>query len=183
MWCLVRAISHEVTTEPRPLKREATTTYLSYGRLKYICIGSEVLTAVVMKSSIFWDITPCRPLEVNRGYGGTCRLHLQGWRTIQERNHRGKQMVNSSILNTGVICSSEMSADFQWISRRYIPENITLFWVYLFETENVSCIVYYRKGSSIFINITIAVRNSGTHKFQMRFEVLTAVCLLWCDAV
>jgi hypothetical protein len=25
----------------------------------------EVLAAVVMKSSVFWDTTPCRPLEVN----------------------------------------------------------------------------------------------------------------------
>jgi hypothetical protein len=27
-------------------------------------VGFEVLTAVVMKSSIFWDITPCSPLNV-----------------------------------------------------------------------------------------------------------------------
>jgi hypothetical protein len=30
-------------------------------------------------SSVFWDITPCRLLELNRCFGGTCRLHLQGW--------------------------------------------------------------------------------------------------------
>jgi hypothetical protein len=34
-------------------------------------IGFEVLTAVVMKSSIFWDITPCSLLKVNRHFGGT----------------------------------------------------------------------------------------------------------------
>jgi hypothetical protein len=28
-------------------------------------VGFEVLTAVVMKSTIFWDITPCSPLRVN----------------------------------------------------------------------------------------------------------------------
>jgi hypothetical protein len=28
-------------------------------------IGFEILTAVVMKSAIFWDITPCSPLKVN----------------------------------------------------------------------------------------------------------------------
>jgi hypothetical protein len=27
-----------------------------------------------MKSCIFWDITPCSPLKVNRRFGGTCRL-------------------------------------------------------------------------------------------------------------
>jgi hypothetical protein len=38
--------------------------------------GSEVLTAV------FWDITPCTSsvLEANWYFGGTYRLHLQGWR-------------------------------------------------------------------------------------------------------
>jgi hypothetical protein len=29
-------------------------------------VGIEVLSAVVMKSYIFWDITPCSPLKVNQ---------------------------------------------------------------------------------------------------------------------
>jgi hypothetical protein len=31
-------------------------------------VGFEVLTAVVMKYSIFWVITPCSPLKVNRPF-------------------------------------------------------------------------------------------------------------------
>jgi hypothetical protein len=31
---------------------------------------------VVMKISISWDMTPSSPLEVNRRFGGTCRLHV-----------------------------------------------------------------------------------------------------------
>jgi hypothetical protein len=31
-----------------------------------------------MKSIIFWDITPCSPSSLNRHFGGTYRLHLQG---------------------------------------------------------------------------------------------------------
>jgi hypothetical protein len=50
------------------------------------CVGFEVLTAVVMKSSMFWDITPCNPLEINRRFGGTF-LHLQGRRMSQARNY------------------------------------------------------------------------------------------------
>jgi hypothetical protein len=45
-------------------------------------LGFEVLTAVV-KSSIFCDITPCSRLIVNRCFGGTCRLCLQGRTTRQ----------------------------------------------------------------------------------------------------
>jgi hypothetical protein len=29
-------------------------------------VGFKILTAVVMKSIIFWDMTPCSPLKVNR---------------------------------------------------------------------------------------------------------------------
>jgi hypothetical protein len=49
-------------------------------------VGFEVLTAVVMKSPIFWDIMPCSLLKVNQYFRGTCYLHLQGtiWHYIPE---------------------------------------------------------------------------------------------------
>jgi hypothetical protein len=49
-------------------------------------VGFEVLTAVVMKSINFWDITPCSPLRVNQCFGGTYRLHLQGPRSNFSKN-------------------------------------------------------------------------------------------------
>jgi hypothetical protein len=49
-------------------------------------VGFEVLTAVVMKSSIFWNIRPCSPSKVNRCFDGTCRLHLQTQRISRARN-------------------------------------------------------------------------------------------------
>jgi hypothetical protein len=42
-------------------------------------VGFEVLTAVVTKSTIFWDITPCSRLIINRRFGRTYRLRLQGF--------------------------------------------------------------------------------------------------------
>jgi hypothetical protein len=48
-------------------------------------VGFEVLTAVVMKNIIFWDITPCNHLKVNRLFGGTYRLHLQGRKISRAR--------------------------------------------------------------------------------------------------
>jgi hypothetical protein len=32
-------------------------------------VGFEVFTPVVMKSIIFWDMTPCSPLSFNRNFG------------------------------------------------------------------------------------------------------------------
>jgi hypothetical protein len=63
------------------LKNESQYLYDShscYVKNFNIYVGSEVLTALVMKSTIFWDIMPCSPLSVNRRFEGTYRLHLQG---------------------------------------------------------------------------------------------------------
>jgi hypothetical protein len=67
-------------------------------RINSIFLGFEVLTAltaVVMKSSVVWDITLRSPLKVNRRFGGTCHLHFQARRISQGRNQRGRQ--NSSV--------------------------------------------------------------------------------------
>jgi hypothetical protein len=41
-----------------------------------------------MKNSVFWDTKPYSPLKVNRRFGETCRLYLQGRRISQARNQR-----------------------------------------------------------------------------------------------
>jgi hypothetical protein len=40
-------------------------------------VGFEVLTEVIMKNAVFWDVAPCGFI-INRHFGGKCRLHLQG---------------------------------------------------------------------------------------------------------
>jgi hypothetical protein len=41
---------------------------------------------VIMKSSIFWYVTPCGLLKVNQCFGGICCLHLQDRRISWARN-------------------------------------------------------------------------------------------------
>jgi hypothetical protein len=45
-----------------------------------------ILTPVITKSSIIWDIPSCSPLNVKWNFGGQWRLHLQVWRISQARN-------------------------------------------------------------------------------------------------
>jgi hypothetical protein len=71
-------------------------------------VGFEVLTVVVMKSSVFWYITPCGPLKVNRHFGGTRHHHLKGQR-------------KSSIRKQDEVGSRQSSA-----RRHYTSEAITL---------------------------------------------------------
>jgi hypothetical protein len=41
-------------------------------------VGFQILTAVLIRSAIFWDTTPCSPLKVNLRFGRIYHLHLQG---------------------------------------------------------------------------------------------------------
>jgi hypothetical protein len=53
-----------------------TEIFIHVSKSVLIQAGFEVLTAV--KIFILWDIAPCNPLGINRHFGGTCPLHIQG---------------------------------------------------------------------------------------------------------
>jgi hypothetical protein len=79
-----------------------------------------------VKSTIFWDITPCTPLKVNGRFRETCRLHLQGRRKqVANRCHLLScwflAQLNFSTLKMEAICSSKTSVDTRWSTQRYIP--------------------------------------------------------------
>jgi hypothetical protein len=59
-------------------------------------LGFQVITAMLMKGSIFRDITPCSPLKVNWSFGRTYRLHLQSRRRIQARNQQAASRADGS---------------------------------------------------------------------------------------
>jgi hypothetical protein len=52
----------------------------------YNNVRFEMITTVLMKGSILWDITPCSLLKVNQCFRGTCCLHFQGQRISQVKN-------------------------------------------------------------------------------------------------
>jgi hypothetical protein len=68
-----------------------------------------------MKSYILWDVTPFSPLKVFKCFGGTCRLHLQGWRVSQARNERGAYCLFHGDVLIGSLFSGEDGRDmFLW---------------------------------------------------------------------
>jgi hypothetical protein len=111
-------------------------TYLSIIAVWIILfVGFEVLTPVVMKSTIFWDKTPCSPLKVSRRFGETYRLHLQGRKMTSAACHLLSRWFHLSLffstLKMEVIFSSEMSAVSQLTTRRTLNYAVCLscFWV------------------------------------------------------
>jgi hypothetical protein len=78
-------------------------------------VGFEFLTAVVMKSFIFWEL--CLPPA----------FMLLFW------------LAYAVTLMMEVTCSSEISVDFQWATCRYIPEDRTLrvYLIYFLVTDQM----------------------------------------------
>jgi hypothetical protein len=81
-------------------------------------IGFEVSTAVVMKTSVVWDITPSSPVRLNRRFGWICH-HLQGQRISQARNQHEA--------GSNATCSSVKSVGFHRTTLLCISEERTLF--------------------------------------------------------
>jgi hypothetical protein len=68
------------------LKKDSTAYGVSYQFYENMKLFLEAELSYVLKNSIFWDITPCSPLNVNRRFGGMFRLRLYGRRISQARN-------------------------------------------------------------------------------------------------
>jgi hypothetical protein len=96
-----------------------------------VYVGFGVYTPVVMKSTIFWDITSYSPLKVNRRFGGKYRLHLQSWLST---SFHAAVLFGLFYPEYGGDMFSETSIDFQQATRRYIPEDSTFQRIYGFIT-------------------------------------------------
>jgi hypothetical protein len=92
------------------------------------------LFSVCLKNYIFWDITLCSPLSVNRRFGGTYRLHLQGRRNKFSEKPVWKQVASRVGFLLGLSFPEDGGdmfrrnidwhlTDYTW---RYIPEDGTL---------------------------------------------------------
>jgi hypothetical protein len=81
----------------RDVYKPKNILFLSSHQTDYIThivfLSSLIILAkeIYMKSTIFWDITPCSSLKVNRLFGGTYRIHLQA-RISQARYQRESRL-------------------------------------------------------------------------------------------
>jgi hypothetical protein len=109
----------------------------SHNKLLAFNHRSEVLTAVILKSSVFWDITPCIPLKVNRRFG---RMSPRStWLKSKPKQQTSmKQAASKALRHADLLLSllfnpehggdtsSETSIHIQRTTRLYVPEDRTL---------------------------------------------------------
>jgi hypothetical protein len=69
-----------------------------------------------MKSTVFWDITPCSPLKVNKRFGGRYLLYVQD-RSINKQSSSCHQFLR-------LFHAQTIFWTWRWI--RYVPPNLRL---------------------------------------------------------
>jgi hypothetical protein len=102
--------------------------------INIVVVRFEVLTAVIIKNSVLWDVMAYNPLKVNRRSATPCRLHLQDRRIKSHKNQA--QLATCFMLVSGLAYSltvkmevrhfTEVSVDFERTMRRYIPDDANL---------------------------------------------------------
>jgi hypothetical protein len=79
--CGVEAIASSIRTnwKQRFVKKLDVKGHVAMLSTVLYSAGFEVFTVVTMKNAVFWDVAP-HGFIINRRFGETCRLHLQGRR-------------------------------------------------------------------------------------------------------
>jgi hypothetical protein len=83
-----------------------------------LIIAAKLQTTPALKSTIFWNITPRSPLSVNRRFGGTYRLNLQGRKNKFNKKPAWQPMVLATCSHAGFLLNL-FSRPWRW--RRYLP--------------------------------------------------------------
>jgi hypothetical protein len=73
-------------------------------------VGFEVFTAVTMKNAVFWGVAPCRCDRLNRRFGGSYRLYLQGRKIRERRTSVPNYYTGSSLIVALDVTQSEKRA-------------------------------------------------------------------------
>jgi hypothetical protein len=138
-------------------------------------VGFEVFTLVVMKSIIFWDITPCGPLSVNRRFGGTYRLHLQGRRNKFSKKPTSKQVASR------IICQPEIRVYIE--NRRYV-ENWNSVPILSYGRANGNGVPVFHLPSVFYINPDFRLADySACHLFACWFFAEVIFSTLKMEAI
>jgi hypothetical protein len=107
-------------------------TYFPH-RITYMNVGiSNCKTIVKSESPVFWDITPCSPLKVNRRFGGTCRVYLL-WNVARWKQNPVRKFNDSCEVSSAQICLLPAYTAWlvlrPWRLRWHIPPKLQ-FWLF-----------------------------------------------------
>lgn len=103
---------------------------LMHGQSTKLIVAQLVYGAERLKNTIFWYVTPCSLVKVQRRLGRICLVHLQARRESRKRESAFLFLVSCSAYSStqimDVVRSSETSVIIHRITWRDVPEDNTL---------------------------------------------------------
>jgi hypothetical protein len=123
---------------------------------------------VALNSTIFWDITPCSPLNFNLRFGETYRLHLQGRRISQVINQQNQNPA-CHLLSLWFLARLSLRP---WRWRRYVSpkRRLTLNGLHDVISQKIA----------LFITTAVRIPNPTSNSF---YYVMVNCCMLCAHQV
>jgi hypothetical protein len=122
---------------------------------------------MVMKSSIFWDITPCTSGRA-RCFGGIYRLHLQGWKISQARNQQ------TQAARFVITLYNKDQNKFS------LPSSVACFLLgLLFDPEDGSNILLQNVELCPKYTTVQTTRSDSSWSIIVRFQIYAVVHIIW----
>jgi hypothetical protein len=133
-----------------------------------------------MKSSVFWDITPCRPLKVNRSFGG-CKRHFPPKRRLTFNGLHGVISLKTELLIAAAVrTSNPMFITVFRTSRHWWPSSASSLWSILIlsfhlclDFLNVSFLQLHLRETQMFFSHFLCVLHAPP-------ILLSLIWLSWC---
>jgi hypothetical protein len=100
--CRKNVVFYATTASSRILHNTPRDIVISLSKLRNSFTMYE--SGNLLKSTSFWHVVPCNPVEAYGRFGGTCSLHIQGWRVSQARNQLSGYMLSYKVICVCIIC-------------------------------------------------------------------------------
>jgi hypothetical protein len=89
---------------------------------------------LTVNSTVFWDVTPCRPVELSRRFGETYCPELQGQKYAKQAGQQGVSRNQNYLLDRcfgGTYCLHLQDRKLIQSSKKAAANRVTLFFVCL----------------------------------------------------
>jgi hypothetical protein len=145
---------------------------------------------MIMKNTVFWDITSCSLLKVNGHFRWTSPPSWRSWNKPSKKLAElclppaftlGSYSTYSSAVKMETLFFSETPVDFERTTWRYIPEDSTLQYYFFIKTAYERNV--YRTTIFIIWNIKISRWEQPLMKLVNRKNNGIWICLVVCSVV
>jgi hypothetical protein len=133
--------------------------------------NSDVLTVLLLRNHVLWDVTPCRRVSGSWRFEGPCRLYLQGQSVHNEALAQTRSYVTTSPITERSVQSTWLHSNpVSWVATPYPLSCLRCIWPLLLQKWNTFVWTKYA-----YIALATYLQNT----LLKSYCVLNHACLAW----